>query len=155
MSVAIFRITNPVIFALTFLLSGCVYHDYPAPRIEGILMNRDEPLIGVTVSLAEFDQQIASVQTDSNGHFTIEPQGNWHIFIPVGPQDRLSSWTLTTINRQGTKLNIYTSHRLGGIFSGYSGNDRLKLFCELSPVDRKSRSLESGQLCESIPVNQS
>ncbi|XTZ38106.1 hypothetical protein ACQYRI_19615 [Salmonella enterica] len=22
------------------------------------------------------------------------PQGSWHVFIPVGPQDRLSRWTL-------------------------------------------------------------
>lgn len=90
MSVTTFPITSLAIFALPLLLSGCVYHDYPTRQIEGTLTNAGEPLAGVAVSLTEFDRQIATAQTDSNGHFSMAPQGNWHVFIPVGPQDRLS-----------------------------------------------------------------
>lgn len=153
MSVTTSQITSHVIFALSFLLSGCVYHDYPTPLVEGTLTNAGEPLVGVTVSLTEFDRQIATAKTDSNGHFSMVPQGNWHVFIPVGPQDRLSRWTLTTIDRQGQELSIYTSQRFGGFFSGYSRNDRMKLSCELSPTGGKSRSHESNLFCESVPVS--
>ncbi|MCG8708580.1 carboxypeptidase regulatory-like domain-containing protein [Brenneria sp. 4F2] len=141
-------LTSHVIFALSFLLSGCVYHDYPTPQIEGTLTNAGEPLAGVAVSLTEFDRPIATVQTDSNGHFSMVPQGNWHVFIPVGPQDRLSRWTLTIIDLQGQELSIYTRQRLGGVFSGYSRNDRVKLICELSSAGGKSRSQESKLFCE-------
>lgn len=153
MSVIPSRITSHVIFALPFLLSGCVYHDYPTPQVEGTLTNAGEPLAGVTVSLTEFDRPIATVKTDSNGRFSLVPQGNWHVFIPVGPQDRLSRWTLTTIDRQGQELSIYTGQRFGGVFSGYSSNDRMKLSCELSPAGGKSRSHESNPFCESVPVS--
>ncbi|KEY56473.1 DUF6795 domain-containing protein [Serratia sp. DD3] len=153
MSVTTFRITSLAIFALPWLLSGCVYHDYPTPQIEGTLTNAGKPLAGVAVSLTEFDRQIATAQTDSNGHFSMAPKGNWHVFIPVGPQDRLSHWSLTTTDHQGQEISIYTSQRLGGVFSGYSRNDRVKLNCELSPAGEKSRSQESTLFCEPIPVN--
>ena len=115
------RIASLAIVALTFLLSGCVYHDYPSPRIEGTLNNAGKPLPRVTVSLVEFDQHIATTQTDNNGYFSFVPQGDWHVFIPVGPQDRLSSWTLTTIDPQGQKRDIYTSQRFGGPFQAIPG----------------------------------
>lgn len=135
------RIASQAIVALTLLLSGCVYHDYPSPRIEGTLNNAGKPLPRVTVSLVEFDRHIATTQTDNNGYFSFVPQGDWHVFIPVGPQDRLSSWTLTTIDPQGQKRDIYTSQRFGGPFSGYSRNDSVKLFCELSPTSSKSQNI--------------
>ncbi|HCR3447796.1 DUF6795 domain-containing protein [Citrobacter werkmanii] len=147
------RIARCVIFTLPFLLSGCIYHDYPSPQIEGTLTRAGEPLAGTTVSLTEFDRQIATVQTDNNGHFLLEPQGDWHVFIPIGPQDRLSQWTLTTIDPQGKELNIYTDGRFGGVFSGYSGNDRVKLSCELSPAKTKNNQQEGNPLCEPIPGN--
>ena len=135
------RIVSQAIVALTFLFSGCVYHDYPSPRIEGTLNNAGKPLPRVTVSLVEFDRQIATTQTDNNGYFSFVPQGDWHVFIPVGPQDRLSSWTLTTIDPQGQKRDIYTSRRFGGPFSGYSMSDNVKLFCELSPTSGESQNI--------------
>ena len=135
------RIASQAIVALTLLLSGCVYHDYPSPRIEGTLNNAGKPLPRVTVSLVEFDRQIATTQTDNNGYFSFVPQGDWHVFIPVGPQDRLSSWTLTTIDPQGQKRDIYTSRRFGGPFSGYSRNDNVKLLCELSPTSGESQNI--------------
>ncbi|AWC85240.1 carboxypeptidase regulatory-like domain-containing protein [Enterobacter ludwigii] len=135
------RIVSQAIVALTFLFSGCVYHDYPSPRIEGTLNNAGKPLPRVTVSLVEFDRHIATTQTDNNGYFSFVPQGDWHVFIPVGPQDRLSSWTLTTIDPQGQKRDIYTSQRFGGPFSGYSRSDSVKLFCELSPTSGESQNI--------------
>lgn len=115
MSVASSRIINHFIFVFPFLLGGCVYHDYPTPRIEGTLTNAGEPLAGVAVSLTEFDRQIATAQTDSHGRFSIAPQGNWHVFIPVGPQDSLSRWALTTVDSQGHEFSIYTDGRFGGV----------------------------------------
>lgn len=153
MPVTSFRITNHVIFVLLFLLSGCVYHDYPTPQIEGTLTKAGEPVVGVVVSLTEFDRQIATTQTDNNGHFSMVPPGNWHVFIPVGPQDRLSRWTLATIDHQGQELSLYTGKRFGGVFSGYSRDDRVKLICELSSAGGESRSLQSNQFCEPVPVN--
>ncbi|QLO13079.1 MULTISPECIES: DUF6795 domain-containing protein [Citrobacter] len=153
MSVTPSRIARCVIATLPFLLCACVYHDYPAPQIQGTLTQAGEPLAGIAVSITEFDHQIATTQTDSNGHFLLVPQGNWHVFIPVGPQDRLSSWTLTTIDHQGQELSIYTGQRFGGVFSGYSGNDRVKLSCKLSPVGAKNKHQEGNPLCESIPGN--
>lgn len=153
MSVTPSRIARYVIFTLPFLLSGCIYHDYPSPQIEGSLTRAGEPLTGATVSLTECDRQIATVKTDSNGHFLLVPQGDWHVFIPIGPQDRLSQWTLTTIDHQGQELNIYTDGRFGGVFSGYSGNERLTLICELSPAGGKTQNQESHPFCKSIPVH--
>ena len=103
--------------------------------------NAGKPLPRVTVSLVEFDRHIATTQTDNNGYFSFVPQGDWHVFIPVGPQDRLSSWTLTTIDPQGQKRDIYTSRRFGGPFSGYSRSDNVKLFCELSPTSGESQNI--------------
>ena len=152
MSVITSRITSLAILALPMLLSGCVFHDYPSPQVEGTLTHAGEPLAGVQVSLTEFDHPIATVQTDSYGHFSLASQGNWHLFIPVGPQDRVSRWTLTTIDRQGKELSLYTSYRMGGVFSGYSRKDRVQLICELSPADGKSQSQGSDRFCESVPV---
>lgn len=152
MSVTPSRITNLAVFVLPLLLSGCVYHDYPAPQIEGALMDAGKPLSGVSISLTEFDQQIATTHTDSNGHFAIAPQGNWHLFIPVGPQDRLGSWSLTTVDSQGNGLRIYSEQRFGGVFSGYSSNDRVKLSCDLSPANGKNLSQENTLFCESTPA---
>ena len=110
MSVTPSRIARCVIATLPFLLCACVYHDYPAPQIQGTLTQAGEPLAGIAVSITEFDHQ-------------------------------------------GQELSIYTGQRFGGVFSGYSGNDRVKLSCKLSPVGAKNKHQEGNPLCESIPGN--
>lgn len=39
------------------LLSGCVYHNYGSPHINGVITDQGQTLAGVKVSLANFDQK--------------------------------------------------------------------------------------------------
>ena len=148
MSVIPSYIKNLTIFALPLLLSGCVFHDYPAPRVEGTLSDAGKPLAGIIVTLTNYDQPIATTQTDSHGHFSLAPQGNWHLFIPIGPQDRIERWTLIANDLQGQKRSIYSGGSFGGPFSGYSRGDRISLICDLSPAARKTQRFSEAQACE-------
>ncbi|RWA56099.1 hypothetical protein B0X05_06215, partial [Yersinia pestis] len=42
----------------TAFLSGCVYHNYGSPHINGVITDQGQTLAGVKVSLANFDQKI-------------------------------------------------------------------------------------------------
>ncbi len=41
----------------TAFLSGCVYHNYGSPHINGVITDQGQTLAGVKVSLANFDQK--------------------------------------------------------------------------------------------------
>lgn len=150
MSVAPAHIKNLTTFALPLLLSGCVFHDYPAPRVQGTLSDAGKPLAGITVTLTDYDQPIATTQTGSDGHFSLTPPGNWNLFIPIGPQDRVGRWALIANDLQGQKRSIYSGGSLGGPFSGYSRGDRISLSCDLSPAARKIQPFDEEQFCEPI-----
>ncbi|NUU67315.1 carboxypeptidase regulatory-like domain-containing protein [Enterobacteriaceae bacterium BIT-l23] len=131
---------------LTVSLSGCVFHDYNSPHIEGVILNQGQPVADVPVILTNVDKQVRITTTDSLGRFTLAPPGEWHLLIPIGPQDRLSRWAV--IIEQGQKtLTGYTESRFGGVFSGYSGRDRIRLICELSPKSDNASPTEKVPLC--------
>ncbi|WP_017349929.1 hypothetical protein [Pantoea sp. A4] len=106
----------------------------------------------MTVTLTDYDQPIAITQTSSSGHFSLTPPGNWNLFIPIGPQDRVGRWALIADDLQGQKRSIYSGGSIGGPFSGYSKNDRISLICDLSPAERKIQRFSEEQFCEPILV---
>ncbi len=124
-----------LIIASPLLLSGCLHHQYTSPQIEGTLSHAGKPLAGATVSVTDFGKKIVSSQTDANGHFALHPEGNWQVFIPIGPQDLYLHWTLVLDQPEG-ELSLYDGYRAGGVFDGYSKSDNLVLGCDTAkPVD--------------------
>ncbi len=69
---------------LMISLSGCVFHDYNSPHIEGVILNQGQPVADVPVVLTDVDTQVRTT-TDSQGRFTLAPPGEWHLFIPHRP----------------------------------------------------------------------
>lgn len=132
--------------SLMISLSGCVFHDYNSPHIEGVILNQGQPVADVPVVLTDVDTQVRTT-TDSQGRFTLAPPGEWHLFIPTGPQDRLSRWFV--IIEQGQKtFTGYTGSRFGNVFSGYSGSDRIRLVCELSLKSHNASPTGKAPLCQ-------
>jgi len=119
------------VLSATLLSSSCVYHDYHSPHINGVIANKGKVLAGVQVSLVSFNHQTQTTTTDAEGHFSLIPQGEWNIFIPIGPQDRMTRWSLV-IEQSQMEIIGYQGSRFGGVFSGYSFSDRITLVCDLS-----------------------
>jgi hypothetical protein len=139
-----------LIIASPLLLSGCLYHQYTSPQIEGTLSHAGKPLTGATVSVTDVGKKIVSSQTDANGHFALHPEGNWQVFIPIGPQDLRIHWTLALDTPEG-ELSLYEGYRSGGVFSGYSKRDNLVLACDTaSPV---ANPLEPEAKTYCLPVS--
>jgi hypothetical protein len=132
---------------LTASLSGCVFRDYSSPHIEGVILNQGQPVADVPVVLIDVDKQVRTTTTDSQGRFTLTPPGEWHLLIPIGPQDRLSRWSVIIEQGQET-ITGYTESRFGGVFSGYSGSDRIHLICDLSPKSDNASPTEKVTLCQ-------
>ncbi|WP_072166262.1 MULTISPECIES: hypothetical protein [unclassified Erwinia] len=130
------RITRYLLLTIAspLLLSGCLFHDYSTPHVDGTLANGGKPIVGAAVTLTDFCKPIATSQTDTSGHFSLTPDGHWQLFIPVGPQDRLIRWAVVVDSSEG-ELQLYSSQRFGGVFSGYSGSDRLTLACDIAGAE--------------------
>lgn len=122
------------VLTTAIFLNGCVYHDYNSPHIDGVLTRQGQPLAKVNVSLTNYDRIVQTTTTDSKGYFSLVPKGEWNVFIPIGPQDRMTRWQII-IEQDAEKFTGYEDGRIGGVFSGYSGSDRVSLLCDLSPSD--------------------
>lgn len=135
-----------IVLAAATFLNGCVYHDYNSPHIEGVLTRQGQPLANVNVSLANSAQIMQTTTTDSKGYFSLAPKGEWNVFIPIGPQDRFTRWSV--IIEQGSEtLTGYQDSGIGGVFSGYSSNDRVSLNCDLSQANIKTDESEVHYFC--------
>lgn len=113
------------------LLTGCVSHDYDSPHIDGVVTHQGQALPGVTVSLASANEIVQTTATDDSGHFALNPEGEWNVFIPIGPQDRMIHWSVM-IDQGTSKIIGYEGGRFGGVFSGYSHGDHVRLVCDVS-----------------------
>ena len=140
-----YRIHPQLILMATLMLSGCIFHDYDTPAVEGTLTERGQPLSGVRVFL-ESGSWRQETRTDSQGHFAFPGQGSWKVFIPVGPQDRMSRWSVL-IARPSGEITAYKEGGIGGPFSGYSRSDSVRLTCDLARADEKNQMAAPGAVC--------
>ena len=131
------------------LLTGCVVHHYTSPAINGIITRQGQPSAGTTVSLTHFESNVQTTRTDAAGRFAFDAQGEWQVFIPVGPQDRLTRWSVIIAQPPGT-ITGYESGGIGGVFSGYSRHDQITLRCNISANDRNSVNPENTPVCREI-----
>lgn len=127
-------------------LSGCVYHNYGSPHINGIITDQGQTLAGVKVSLANFDQKVQTTTTDTKGHFSFIPQGEWNVFIPIGPQDRMNNWSII-IEQGPLEITGYKRSHLGGAFSGYSYRDHITLVCDVSLSRKDIGDSDNNPVC--------
>lgn len=139
------RIYPQLILMAALMLSGCVFHDYDTPAVEGTLTERSQPLSDVRVFL-ESGSQRQETRTDSQGHFAFARQGSWKVFIPVGPQDRMSRWSVV-IARPSGEITVYKQGGLGGPFSGYSRSDSVRLTCDLARADDDNQAAMVNTVC--------
>lgn len=120
-------------------LSGCAFYDYYTPAVVGIVTERGVPLADIDVSLTASGNKTLTARTDGRGRFSFQPQGKWVVFIPIGPQDRIISWSIA-IARPDGEITGYRQGGMGGVFSGYSRRDRIHLICELFPASQEATS---------------
>lgn len=67
----------------TAFLSGCVYHNYGSPHINGVITDQGQTLAGVKVSLANFDQKIQTTTTDTKGHSRLFRKASGMFLFPL------------------------------------------------------------------------
>ena len=134
-----------LILTAALMLSGCVFHDYDTPAVEGTLTERGQPLSNVRVALEDGGQR-QETKTDAQGHFSFPGRGSWKVFIPVGPQDRMNHWSVL-IARPSGEITAYEEGGLGGPFSGYSRSDSVRLACDLARVEKISQMTAPGGVC--------
>lgn len=131
----------------SIFFTGCVYHDYDSPHINGIITYQGQPLHGVTVSLASANEIVLTTTTDDKGLFALNPKGEWNVFIPIGPQDRINYWSVI-INQGASAIAGYEEHGIGGVFSGYSHDDHITLACDVSQAGTKTGDSYGGHICK-------
>ena len=134
--------------AVCVLLNGCVWHDYSNPAIEGIVTNKGQPLPGVRVALSAYDEVIEETRTDANGHFSLKARGEWSVFIPIGPQDRVTHWSVLLYPEGTETITGYEQGGIGGFFSGYSSGDRVNLNCDIARYRGKTDRYTLSGVCQ-------
>lgn len=137
----------PMALMGTVFLSGCVWHDYNSPKIDGVVTHQGQKLAGVKVSLAYYDRDIETTTTDAQGHFSFKAQGEWNVLIPIGPQDRLIRWSVIIKPEGVEEITGYEGGRVGGVFSGYSSGDRMTLLCDIALAHESSDDPQQTQVC--------
>ncbi|RDK86751.1 hypothetical protein C8D90_11025 [Enterobacillus tribolii] len=129
------------------LLSGCVFYDHNfPPRIEGVVTEQGQALAGVQVSLKQFNQIVKTTHSDEKGCFSFETPGEWRVFIPIGPIDRVTEWSIV-IGQPPQSIVGYQYRRFGGVLSGHTGDDHIVLDCDLSLENKEKVRSEYDSLC--------
>ncbi len=129
----------------TAFLSGCVYHNYGSPHINGVITDQGQTLAGVKVSLANFDQkyrQPPPIPRDISRYSARRVE----CFIPIGPQDRMNNWSII-IEQGPLEITGYKRSHLGGAFSGYSYRDHITLVCDVSLSRKDIGDSDNNPVC--------
>lgn len=149
----IIRLIMLVVVTATSFLSGCVWHDYNSPKIEGVVIHQGQALAGVKVALDDGSRESVTATTDEQGHFSLNPQGEWSVFIPIGPQDRFLHWSVIIYPTGTERIAGYEGGGTGGFFSGYSSSDRVNLLCDIALADESADKPQGDRICRAVPAS--
>ena len=142
---------SALLLAAVSQLCGCLTHTYYTPGVDGIITQNGKPLEGAIVWLSNSADEKQKMQTNKNGHFAFSAEGGWILFVPIGPQDRMTSWSINIYQPSGA-LEIYSEYGLAGIFSGYSYGDHVSLRCDIPNLNAAKRNTRtSPSVCQRAP----